>query len=113
MRIVPFIVSAVVTGALIYGLHKKWGPAPPFGSFLSPQHGFWQNAESKDHDFNEELDMPGVKAPVEVILDERLVPHIFAENDEDAYYAQGFVHAKFRLFQMDISTKVAEDVQVK
>jgi penicillin amidase len=44
---------------------------------------------------------------VDVYLDDRLVPHIFAEQDEDAYFVQGFIHAKFRLWQMDFQTMYA------
>lgn len=108
MRIIPFIISIVITAGLVYALNKKWGSIPPMGKFLSPQHGFWQNAEAIDQDFNADLKFPGLKGNAEVYFDERLVPHVFADNDEDAYFIQGYLHAKFRLFQMDIQTKAAE-----
>ena len=108
MRIVPFIISAIVTTGLIYALNKKWGDIPPFGKFLSPQQGFWQNAEAVDKDFAAELNLAGLKGKAEVYFDERLVPHVFAENDDDLYFIQGYLHAKFRLFQMDLATKAAE-----
>ncbi|TAL43551.1 MAG: penicillin acylase family protein [Chitinophagaceae bacterium] len=107
MRIVPFLISAVVTGGLIYGLNKKWGKIPPLGKFLSPQHGLWQNAEPADESFDGELKFSKLKGKVEVIMDERLVPHVFAENDEDAYFVQGYLHAKFRLWQMEFQTHAA------
>ena len=108
MRIFPFVVSAIVTAGLTFALNKKWGSVPPMGKFLSPQHGFWQNAEATDHDFSADLTFPDLKGNAEVYFDERLVPHIFAENDEDLYFIQGYIHAKFRLFQMDLQTKAAE-----
>ncbi len=108
MRVVPFLISAVVTTGLVYVLNKKWGDIPPVGKFLSPQHGCWQNAEPADIDFADELVFPQLKGKAEVYLDERLVPHVFAENDEDLYFIQGYLHAKFRLFQMDLQTKAAE-----
>ena len=108
MRVVPFIISTVITAGLVFALNKKWGTIPPMGKFLSPQHGFWQNAEAADHDFSADLKFPGLKGKAEVYFDERLVPHIFAENDEDLYFVQGYVTAKFRLFQMDLQTKAAE-----
>ena len=108
MRIIPFIISTVVTAGLVFALNKKWGSVPPMGKFLSPQHGFWQNAEAADHDFSDDLKFPDLKGKAEVYFDERLVPHIFAENDEDLYFVQGYIHAKFRLFQMDLQTKAAE-----
>jgi penicillin G amidase len=108
MRVVPFIVTTVVTAGLVFALNKKWGSIPPLGKFLSPQHGFWQNAEPVNADFDAELSFPGLKGKAEVYFDERLVPHVFAENDEDLYFVQGYLHAKFRLFQMDLQTKAAE-----
>jgi penicillin amidase len=41
---------------------------------------------------------------VEAYLDDRLVPHIVSENDVDAYFAQGYIHARFRLWQMEFQT---------
>jgi len=107
MRIVPFAVSAVVSAGLIFALNKQWGAIPPMGKFLSPQHGFWQNAEPSNQDFDAELSFPDLKGKAEVYFDERLVPHVFAENEEDLYFIQGYLHAKFRLFQIDLQTKAA------
>lgn len=107
MRIVPFIVSTVITAGLAFSLNTKWGTVPPMGKFLSPQHGFWQNAEATDHDFNEQLRLPGMTGKAEVYFDERLVPHVFADNDRDAYFIQGYLHAKFRLWQMEFQTFAA------
>lgn len=107
MRILPFAISAVVTAGLVFALNKQWGKIPPMGKFLSPQHGFWQNAEPVNKSFNAELNFSGLKGKAEVYFDERLVPHVFAENDEDLYFIQGYLHAKFRLFQMDLQTKAA------
>ncbi|MFM2139310.1 MAG: hypothetical protein RJA57_1617, partial [Bacteroidota bacterium] len=42
MRLIPLSISALFTGALIVALNMSWGPVPPMGAFLSPQHGFWQ-----------------------------------------------------------------------
>ena len=107
MRIIPFLLTALLTLALIFLLDNKWGAIPPMGKFLSPQQGFWQNAESADHDFSEDLQFEGLKGAAEVYLDERLVPHVFAEHDEDAYFIQGYLHAKFRLWQMEFQTFAA------
>ncbi len=43
---------------------------------------------------------PGLDAPVEVVRDEHGVPHIYASSEHDLYYAQGFVHAQDRFWQM-------------
>ena len=44
-----------------------------------------------------ELDVPGLEAPVEVIRDEAGIPHIYAQNDDDLFLAQGYVMAQDRL----------------
>jgi penicillin amidase len=49
-----------------------------------------------------ELGVPGLTAPVEVIRDEWGVPHIYAENDHDLFFAQGYVMAQDRLWQMEM-----------
>jgi penicillin G amidase len=107
MRIAPFFVSVAITVALIFALNKKWGAIPPMGKFLSPQHGFWQNAESADASFDADLKFSGLKGKAEVYFDERLVPHVFADNDQDVYFIQGYLHAKFRLWQMEFQTFAA------
>ena len=111
MRIVPFILSAIVTIALVTVLNMQLSvggnKTPRLGYFLSPQKGFWQNAEPADIVFNDDLKFDGLKGKTEAYLDERLVPHIYAENEEDLYFVQGYLHAKFRLWQMEFQTYAA------
>jgi penicillin amidase len=111
MRIVSFLVSATVTAGLVFTLNiqlKLGGTkAPRLGYFLSPQHGFWKNAEKVNTNFDATILANDLKGDVDVYMDDRLVPHIYAENDEDAYYVQGYLHAKYRLWQMDFQTRVA------
>ncbi len=107
MKFLPFLISAVVTILLVIALNIPWGAAPPIGKFLSPQHGFWQNAEALDKDFGQDLQLPGMRDPAEVFIDDRLVPHIFAGNENDAFFLQGYFHAKFRLWQMEFQTYAA------
>ena len=44
----------------------------------------------------------GLLAPVRVVRDRWGVPHIYARNEHDLFFAQGFVQAQDRLFQMDL-----------
>lgn len=44
---------------------------------------------------------PGLSKPVEIVTDEYGVPHIFAATQKDAIFANGYVHARDRLFLMD------------
>src|ERR1700732_4758292 len=49
-----------------------------------------------------EIKVPGLKEPVEVLRDKWGVPHIYAKNADDLFFAQGFVAAQDRLFQIDL-----------
>jgi len=53
-----------------------------------------------------EESIPGLHAEVEVYYDAYGIPHIYAENQEDAYRAFGYVHAKDRIFQMELMRRV-------
>ncbi len=50
--------------------------------------------------------LDGLRAPVEVIRDQWGVPHIYAANNDDLFFAQGFVQAQDRLFQMDLNRRL-------
>ncbi len=54
-----------------------------------------------------EVRLPGLKRPVEVLRDRWGVPHIYAENADDLFFAQGFVAAQDRLFQLDWWRRIA------
>jgi penicillin amidase len=43
-----------------------------------------------------------LRAPVSILRDDRGVPHIIARNEHDLFFAQGYVEASDRLFQMDL-----------
>jgi penicillin G amidase len=48
------------------------------------------------------LSFSALKEPVEIITDQWGVPHIYAKNEHDLFFAQGFQAAKDRLFQLEI-----------
>jgi len=100
------VLAFAVLGVLFNLLNNSQGNIPPLGKFLNPFAGFWQNGERQD-DLEEILDVKGLRAVVQVVWDERQVPHIFAENTYDVYFAQGFLTARHRLWQMEFQTHVA------
>jgi penicillin amidase len=53
------------------------------------------------------LSLAGLQAEVTVKYDEYGIPHIYAENETDAYFALGYVQAQERLFQMEMIRRVA------
>lgn len=59
-------------------------------------------------DYNANLQLPGLSAEVEVLYDNYAIPHIYAQNEEDLFYAFGYVHAQDRLFQMEMLRRLAD-----
>jgi len=107
MKIILFIVFAVVTISLVLLFNTNMILPVPLGKLLSPQHGLWQNAEPVNEDYSSQLSFPNLKGKVKVYFDARLVPHVFAEDENDAFFVQGYLHAKFRLWQMEFQTRAA------
>ena len=108
MRLLKFLLAAIITLSLAFicNLHNPFGTSiPALGSLFNPFTGFWQNAESSPFDGLSSADFDELSAPVDLVFDQRLVPHIFAQNIEDAYFAQGYITAYYRLWQMDIATR--------
>lgn len=105
MRTLKVGLSLVITIGLTIILNTRLtvgGTAiPPLGKFLSPFHGFWQNAENEAIEAPTDLQIEGLKEPVQVYFDDMLIPHIYAKNDHDLFLAQGYVTAYHRLWQME------------
>ncbi len=47
----------------------------------------------------------GLQQPVEILMDNFGVPHIYAANEHDVFFAQGFNIARDRLFQIDFARR--------
>jgi penicillin amidase len=97
----------LLTATLVFLLNTKMGPLPPLGKFLDPFNGFWQQAESRQTQTESTLLINGLKGQVTIRFDENRVPHIEADNEEDLYFAQGFIVARDRLWQLDFQTRFA------
>ena len=104
MPLIKFLISAGATLVVVIVLDTRIGGFPAAGRFLSPFHGFWQNAETADPAAERKLRLKGLREPVTVVYDHRRVPHVFAQNDRDLFLAQGYVTAIDRLWQMEFQT---------
>ncbi|MCU0447578.1 MAG: penicillin acylase family protein [Microscillaceae bacterium] len=91
----------------VLGNNPKLQAIPALGKFLNPFGGFWVNAEPAEIPKDIRIKTDKLKDKVEIVLDDRLVPHIFAKNEYDVYFAQGYVTAKYRLWQMEFVTHAA------
>jgi penicillin amidase len=109
MKLLKVGVSLIITVSLIYFLNRSWNfgsPIPALGKFLNPFTGFWQNAETQNPN-PETLSLKGLTDEVSILYDSLLIPHVFAKNDADLYFAQGYITAKNRLWQMEFQTHAA------
>jgi penicillin amidase len=51
------------------------------------------------------VELSGLEGPVEVLRDRFGVPQVFAESERDLFFAQGYVHAQDRFFQMEVGRR--------
>ena len=51
--------------------------------------------------------LDGLEKPVTVVFDEFAVPHVNASSDHDLAFATGYLHARERLFQMELLRAIA------
>ena len=95
---------AAVTLTLLAGASLlRPGPLPRLGPLLDPVRGIWSVAREAELPARATGAIPGLTAPVTVRYDDRAVPHIFAANELDATRALGYVVARDRLFQLELS----------
>lgn len=59
-------------------------------------------------DYEGEVSVPGIGSQVLVKWDEYQVPHVFADSDDDLYFAVGYIHAQERIWQMTLSQLSSE-----
>lgn len=69
---------------------------------------FYRMAHSALPQIDGEIAVSGLSTRVSVARDPHGVPHIIAANAEDLFFAQGYVIAQDRLWQMDLSRRLAE-----
>ncbi len=87
MRVLAKIVL-VIAGILLIAL----GAAAIFGII---------NIRQPFPETDGEVALQGLQEPVDIYRDEFGIPHIFAKNQHDLFYAQGYVHAQDRFWQME------------
>jgi len=89
-------------GILIFSLSQQMFSVPPLGKLLDPFIGSVQNGDEPGLTASRlNINKMGLTDSVHVFFDDRKVPHIFAKSEKDLYFAQGYVTAYLRLWQMD------------
>ena len=84
----------------------KWGLSILLGLIVVVFLGVYGYLRATLPDYDGEMTIPGLKDNVEIIRDSYGMPHIYAQTDEDAYFALGFCMAQDRLFHMDVVRRI-------
>ena len=69
-------------------------------------YGLWYVNNTKPT-YEGEIAITGLRNPVTVKYDQYGIPHIYADNQSDAYFALGYLQAQERLFQMEMLRRIA------
>jgi len=69
--------------------------------------GGWFFKQKNKPVYSGDLQLNNLEQKVNVYFDEFGVPHIYAQNQHDAYVALGYVHAQDRLWQMELVRRIA------
>ena len=92
MRVLRRIVLVVLTLVVVLG-------AVGVGGFLYLTRRPFPQIDGTVH-------LTDLAAPVTIIRDEYGIPHIYAGNIHDLFFAQGYIHAQDRLWQMDFNRRI-------
>ncbi|MEM7242129.1 MAG: penicillin acylase family protein [Pseudomonadota bacterium] len=87
---------------ILYGL-----VAAMFGLILIAALLTYYFAARSIPDYDADYRISGIMGEVEVVRDNKAVPHIFAAEDTDVFFGLGFAHAQDRLWQMTLARRTA------
>lgn len=106
MRILKSGLLLFFLAGLLFVVGRPHAGIPALAPLLSPFSGFWQNLPAPQVR-NETLELDGMQQAAVILLDSNLVPHVQAASVHDLYFAQGYLHARFRLWQMEFLSRAA------
>jgi len=101
MRLRRVLEIAIILGSPVFMESSTWDLAPQQAA--SPGTGgagLKSLARQSLTKLDGEVSLPGVREPIEIIRDKWGVAHIYAKNEEDLFFAQGYVVAQDRLWQL-------------
>lgn len=83
--IVTFIILFLIAGGIFYSMLRSSLP-----------------------EYSGEIKSEKISSDIEIYFDSLAIPYVFAESDEDVAFALGFLHARERLFFMDLARRAGE-----
>jgi len=102
------LLALLVSAAVLYASFIGAGPLPALGPAFNPATGAWTMAADAATVQSQTLTIPGLQQPVRVMFEKDGTAHVVAQTDADLFLAVGYVHARFRLFQMDLERRQGE-----
>ncbi|MDP2778281.1 MAG: penicillin acylase family protein, partial [Anaerolineales bacterium] len=90
------IVGRILIGVIILALLAGAG-----GFYYFKSHLPNNVAKESFPQIDGEIKIDGLDAAVDIYRDSMGIPHIYASTSHDLFFAQGYVHAQDRFWQMD------------
>jgi penicillin amidase len=106
-RTVNLVAALLVSAAILWVAFEGGGPLPALGPAFNPATGAWTMAADA-HVESQTLKIPGLQQSARVTFEKDGTAHVVAQTDTDLFLAIGYVHARFRLFQMDLLRRQGE-----
>lgn len=109
LSLVKVILSGLGLALISFALTQSWDGLAPLGSTVVPSGSLWRHKPTDREILRSALAaalQDAKLAAVTLTIGDDDIPHIEAADDESLYFAQGFVTAFYRLWQMDFVTRV-------
>ena len=100
--------AVLVSAVLLWVMAAGFGTVPPLGAALDAGRGAWTSAGGGRPATSQTLRLPGLQHPVSVTYTAQGIASVRASTDHDAFLALGYVHASFRLAEMDEERRLGE-----
>ncbi len=108
LRGVNLLAALLVTAGLLYLAASGAGPLPPLGPAFNPGTGVWTAAADARLPSGGTLHLAGLDRAASVTFERNGTAHVSAATDHDLFFALGYLHARFRLLQMDLLRRQGE-----
>ena len=102
------MVATCAAAAILLLCGAGYAGLPALGPLLDPAHGAWASASGGQLPESQALSLPGLTSTALVSFDANGIATINAVSMPDAMIALGYLHARFRLTQMDLQRRLAE-----
>lgn len=106
--ITNLFAAAAACAALLFLAAKGAGPVPPLGPAFNPGTGVWSVAADAKLPSARTLHLAGLQHSARVLFETVGTAHIRAASDYDLWLVNGYLNARFRLFEMDLLRRRGE-----